>query len=288
MSLIVIAAALSGACLQANLFLPNMISTDGAHEGLDWISEEGDALIFTRVAPDFSVSSVYSAVVEGDEWAIEKTSFSTGPYDAGVAFSADHESALFTSTRQSDVTPEGNWNIWRVSAALEGHAWRFGEAEYLSEPINSDKNDCCAVFGRNGEIFFSSDRDGQWNLYRATIDGNGYVVEKMKGRINTTDGAWPSAYIGETDTLLFSSIRKSGAGGDDIYVSTRRDGEWSDARILGEPVNKSGYEDGARLFHGEFYWSSRPARASAQDAQVNSGIYHLPAACVAGDVFKLE
>jgi hypothetical protein len=47
--------------------------------------------------------------------------------------------------------------------------------------------------------------------------------------------------------LLFSSIRKSGYGGDDIYVAFREGASWTPARALPPPVNTAAYEDGARV-----------------------------------------
>ncbi len=278
----------SALCEPPETFVPGEISSDGFHEGLDWISGTGDKVIFTRVAPDFSTSEIYFAAKKAAGWRSEKLPFSNGGYDAGVVFSKDMKRLILTSTRESDVAPEGNWNIWSVSVSTEGAGWRFGEAAFLNAPVNTDKNECCAVFGKGGEIFFSSDRNGPWSLYRALPAANGYIVEKLEGRINTDDGAWPSAYIEESDTLLFSSIRKSGAGGDDIYASTRVDGRWTEARMLGGPVNKSGYEDGARVFDGTFYWSSRPVQRAAEDPMIPSDIFYMSAVCAAEGSFSLE
>jgi hypothetical protein len=277
--------ALSGGALcdaTPQRLAPDVISTSEAHEGLDWIAEDHRHLLFTRAAADFSGAEMYQAHKAEDDWVVTRVSVSTGPYDAGMTPSPGGGEALFTSTRAGDGAAEGDWNVWRVDASLSETGWQFGEPSPMPAPVNSEKSDCCAVYGRDDEVFFSSDRAGSWNLYRATPARDGYEVALLDGSLNTEDGAWPSAYFAEADALLISSIRKSGAGGDDIYLARREPGGWSAAEILGNGVNLSGYEDGGRLFWGRFYWSSRISVADAKAAGEPgaSDIFFMPASCV--------
>ena len=284
MAATIISILLATACVGETpiKFEPGIISTANAHEGLDWISENGRHLLFTRVTPDFSSARLMQAMNVDGHWSIEQIAISTGPYDAGLAISPDATEAVFTSTRAGEGIDEGDWNIWRAAVSKTSEVWEVGVPSALPAPVNSAKSDCCAVYGKDGEVFFSSDRDGSWKLYRATRDAGNYLVEPLAGQVNTKDGAWPSAYLPDEDVLIFSSIRKSGMGGDDIYYSHRQNDAWSPARLLAEPVNKDGFQDGARVFKGEFYWSSRPKRdteAPTGELQV-SDIFFMPSACV--------
>lgn len=261
-------------------FLPGIVSTTDTHEGLDWISEDGNSLLFTRALPDFSASSLMQATKMDDGWTVETVSISGNGFDAGLSIAPSSKRALFTSTRETVDGTVGNWNLWQAEAVLHGQTWKFDNPELMPEPVNTEHSECCVVYGEARDFFFASDRRGSWDIYHAVPENDGFSVSVLAGEINTDDGAWPSAYIPNAKRLVFSSIRDTGAGGDDIYVSTMVDGSWSPGTLLGAGINRSGYEDGARVFGPAFYWSSRPKSGeNAGDLSV-SNIYTMPTTCI--------
>ena len=80
-------------------------------------------------------------------------------------------------------------------------------------------------------------------------------------RLNANVNAGPSdtsPFLSpDGNALLFYSERSGGFGQADLYVSTKRDGDWQAAVNLGATVNTRGYEynpaisrDGATLYFG--------------------------------------
>lgn len=242
--------------------LPGIVSTPGANEGLDWISPDGTIVIFTRADADFTSSSVLIARQSGDGWATAPVGFSTSGYDAGFRLSPSG-GALFTSTRAAAGRPRGDWNLWLAPAADGRGAFIFAEPRLLLAPVNSSAAECCGLYGPGGEIYFSSDRSGAWDIFVATPAGDGYVVEPLAGAVNSEYGEWPSAISADGLTLYLSSIRPTGLGGDDIYVSEKREGVWSRPELLPAPVNSASYDDSGGLVGQRFYWSSRRDRTGA-------------------------
>lgn len=253
------------------------ISTDEAHESLNWISPDGDEVFFTRAEEGFLKAGLYSARRLQGEWLIEKLEISTGPFDADLTLPVIDGDAIFTSTRGSTENEAGGWDLWRTPAFHNETGWRFGSVEPLPEPINTPASECCAIYGHGDEFFFSSDREGDWNIYRATPSEQGYDISLLPGKANTDNGEWSNAILENRD-LLFSSIREGGAGGDDIYVAHFDTGKWSQGVMLEPPVNTAYYEDNARIFGEQQYWSSRQGTETG-DLKVSS-IFYMPTVCV--------
>lgn len=263
-----------------NIFLPNIVSTKSAHENIDWVSKNGAQIFFTRAAPDFSQSRLMQVRKVNDQWVVEPLSMLAGGYDASLAMAPDLMSILFTSTRAGKDILEGDWNIWHADALYKNEEWAFGDASPMPNPVNTTSNECCTVYDESGGFYFSSDRAGSWDIYHARLIDGGYEVALLPGAINTDYGEWPNAYIAETSILLFSSIRSSGLGGDDIYVSNKSGGQWTSGQILDARINKSGYEDSARIFRENFFWSSRPPSSTSPVDLNVSNIYIMPTACI--------
>ena len=279
-SALLFSAAVASVCSSSapEILLPDIISTNEAHESLNWISPQRDEIFFTRASADFSNARIYRARLKEGDWDLQLLSISSGPYDADFALMEPENAAIFTSTRPSAENEEGDWNLWRAKATRIDGRWRFDEVELLPSPINTEKSECCAVAGPSGDIYFSSDRTGNWDIYRASPGADGYRVEALYGAVNTEAGEWPNAIANNEELLLMSSIRKSGSGGDDIYASAIDGSTWSAAMLLNAPVNTPFYEDNARVFGETLYWSSRSSR-NGESSSV-SNIYYLPAACL--------
>ena len=248
------------------VFLAGVISTGEGHESLNWLSDTRLAAVFTRADDDFSTSGVFVARNLDGGWNVERLGFSTSGYDAGASFAPAMTSLLFTSTRPVHDEGEKNWNIWSVG--VEKETMSFDAPKPLPPPVNSGASECCAVFVSAGEFLFASDRNGSWDIFVAVTDGNEYRVMPLPGEVNSDFGEWPSYVNSDGNLLLFSSIRPTGVGGDDVYVSRKLGSSWAKPAILPPPVNSAEYEDNALIHDGVLYWSSRNAPAGSGDSDV--------------------
>lgn len=225
------------------LLAPNLISTSNFHESVNFYDSDEHIIYFTRSDKEFKSSTLYSSKFEnGTIWSKPETlSFSGEHYDAGFSFFFKKETAYFTSKRgpiKKGLSKE--WNIWKVHK----NKGKWGEPEVLVYPINSDSSECCFIVNEKGQALFSSNRDGSWDIYQVDISNNSFNgLKKLSAKINSNNGEWPGFINNQGNILIFSSIRKSGVGGDDLYISQKKRGTWSKPILLDTIINSTSYED---------------------------------------------
>jgi hypothetical protein len=135
------------------------------------------------------------------------------------------------------------WDLWVSSA--EGDGWT--RPRQLTA-LNSPAMDCCLTATEPAWLYFSSNRAGSWDIYRSPLLGDSVgSPEPLGDSVNTVADEWPSYADRGGRFLLYSSIRRSGAGMDDIYLSCRSGDRWVAGRMLGPEVNTARYEDSAVL-----------------------------------------
>lgn len=140
--------------------------------------------------------------------------------------------------------------------------------------VNSASRDAEPTFSRDGSTMYFNCRD------RLGRTGNDICVSRR------VDGGWSEPEIVEAVSteaymevepllspdgrrLYIMSDRPGGLGGPDIWVSDLVDGEWSEPRNLGEPIN-SPYADHCLYFTGPnwefaFWTSTRPGGFGGND-----------------------
>jgi hypothetical protein len=240
------------------------------HERPSDFSPDGRQFFFTRSERDFSASVILVTEFREDRWsAPEPARFGRSGSDSGGSFSPDGE-FYFTSRRPiASPGPADQWNLWRA----ERHADGWAAPQPLPAPVNTEKAECCIRALANGTLYFASDRAGSWDIYRAVLRNGSYEVTRLGDAVNSPYQEWPSYVDPEERLLLFSSIRPTGLGSDDIYVALREDGDWKPAQLLGYPLNSPAFDDGAILGPGQeqLFFSSR------RGLDGSSNILELPA-----------
>jgi hypothetical protein len=100
------------------------------------------------------------------------------------------------------------------------------------------------------QIYFCSDREGNFDIYRADIDGTDIIEAlsdtsaKLINKVTAlnSEGNDKCPYI-KGKTMVFTSDRPAGFGGFDLYYSIMdQDGNWSSPVNFGEKIN-SAYDD---------------------------------------------
>lgn len=152
---------------------------------------------------------------------------------------ADGEQILFTKrdgTGNNDkedifmsfVSPEGNWS----------------KPQSIAQTINSIYNEgTCSVTADGNILIYTScdapDSEGSCDLYIAYKVNGMWQRPKNMGK-NVNSRSWDSQPSLSADgrVLFFSSNRKGGFGGNDIWYSVmQNDATWSEAKNLGDVVN---------------------------------------------------
>lgn len=154
---------------------------------------------------------------------------------------ADGEQILFT---KRDGT--GNYDKEDIYTSFVSGEGTWTPPQSIAQAINSPYNEgTCSVTADGNILIYTScdapDSEGSCDLYVAYKEKEVWQRPKNMGK-NVNSRSWDSQPSLSADgrILFFSSNRKGGFGGNDIWFSIRQsDGAWSEAKNLGNVVNTS-------------------------------------------------
>jgi len=238
------------------VFEPKIVST-GLDELNSVFSPDGREFYFC-VRNFLGAVSIFQMKMEREEWSRPTLlPFASRYGDIDVTMSPDGNKILFSSRRPipGSDEPKEDYDFWMVKR--EGNTW--GEPIYLGEDINSDSHDYYPMMTNSGAIYFSSQREGPGtnNIYRSEfIDGKYAKAVKLSDAINTEHREFDPYISPDESILIFTSNRPEGFGSGDLYISFKdREGNWTEAKNMGDTVNTPGSEycpmispDGKYLF----------------------------------------
>jgi hypothetical protein len=154
----------------------------------------------------------------------------------------------------SDRTPNRGHDIFFTHAGADPFAPDSADSAIAVSPaaaINSDSHDAYPAIGPDSCLYFCSDRDGGFDIYRAALTGNpranidslrtwlsdsaAFVqIDKVASLSSEEDDKCPFI-LGAT--MVLASDRPGGAGGFDIWKSEYRNGRWSAPERLDAAIN---------------------------------------------------
>ncbi|MEM1322198.1 MAG: OmpA family protein [Bacteroidota bacterium] len=127
---------------------------------------------------------------------------------------------------------------------------QWGQSRSFGSTINTKKNEGMAKFETHGRAFYfagcmRSDTEGGCDIYRASLDhGEVTEVKRLEGHLNSTFWDSQPTITCDGQAMYFSSTRKEGLGGADLWVSYLMDnGDWSLPQNLGPAINTPGDEE---------------------------------------------
>lgn len=181
----------------------------------------------------------------------------------------------WASTRPEypNIAVDDNFDIWRldltnsenVPELLQGpdlNRLRTGQVKTLRY-VN---NETAPILTKDGDLYFWSERldgIGERDIYiaKAAADGGFQKPEPLPSPINSTgrdNGSWVSS---DGNLMLVTYGDRGGCGGNDIFLSKKVDGIWTNPKNLGCKIN-SIYDDGPAMLIPEtntlVFVSSRP------------------------------
>ncbi|WP_299218685.1 OmpA family protein [uncultured Aquimarina sp.] len=148
----------------------------------------------------------------------------------------------FTSKRGSRFGNPGKEDLYTVNLYEGG----IGEAQLLPDPLNSINNEGSSTFTGDGQMLVftrcdSPDGIGGCDLYTSSLYGETWETPRNMGvTINSLKWDSQPSVSADGSKLIFSSQRKGGYGGADLYISFKNEsGEWSVPENLGDRINTS-------------------------------------------------
>jgi hypothetical protein len=169
--------------------------------------------------------------------------------------------------------PQASSDAFGISAHSASDVSEWSEPVNLGPTVNSTANDLAAELSRDGlSLYFASNRPGGWganDLYvsqRASVE-DPWGPPTNLAMLNTPAGDAGPHLSRDGHWLFFTSQRPEGFGGNDIYVSYRRNTHdnfaWEAPVNIGPPINSAQSELGPSAWGPEFYfWRGPPTPTS--------------------------
>ena len=253
--------------LTPEVFATGIISTKAPEQCIAF-APGGRELYFVRETGN--IRKIFNMKEERTGWTSPRIVSFSGKYDdAEFSLAPDGNKLAFISKRSLDGKgkPIRFWDIWIVEKTVNG----WGDPENPGSVINTDKHEVFPSFSPDGDLYFSSDRGGEYDIYVSKYVEDRYLpAEKLGDRINTEYDEWDQAIAPDESYMIFCSIgRHDSYGGSDLYISFRgEDGSWTGAKNMGKKMNSSRgvccpsiSPDGRYLFFesskgndGDIYW----------------------------------
>jgi Outer membrane protein and related peptidoglycan-associated (lipo)proteins len=210
-------------------------------EYINILQFNGTELIFTRrmasTGGQRMEEALYVSKMEDGQWTTGEKLCLDWTYNdnMGAAFiTADGKELYFTVCGLDEQT-----GCDLFSAIKSSGSWSFPND--LGQNVNSAAWDSQPSVSADGsELFFVSRRSGNADIYVSRKDQHGRWGEPENlGDVINTEGIEMAPYIHpDGRTLYFSSNKRTGMGGFDLFISRRNDdGAWQKPENLGYPIN---------------------------------------------------
>lgn len=169
--------------------------------------------------------------------------------------SADEKTIIFTSRRKGSTGGENNKLLdgsYREDIYIANKVnGKWEEPRKISNKINTVNHEATIGLSVDGsQLLIYRDDEGDGNIYYSKLDGDKWTTPvKMGPTINTKSQETHAVFSADGNTIYFTSDRKGGYGGLDIYrVRKLPNGEWSLAQNLGPTINTK-YDDRSPFMH---------------------------------------
>jgi len=197
---------------------------------------------------------------------------------------ADGKQLFFT--RRGGTSSYDKEDIY-ISQAESTQIWTAPQS--ISTKINSSFNEgTCSVTADGNFLIFTScdspDSQGSCDLYSSEKLGGEWQAPKNMGfKINSSSWDSQPSLSADGRLLFFSSDRRGGLGGNDIWYAARKaDGSWTEAKNLGVPINTPKDEISPFLFFNNetlFFASDGHLGFGGMDiflSRVSVGVFQKP------------
>lgn len=192
-------------------------------------------------------------------------SFSIIEYQNGAVFTADK--VVFAGRKQNPWTGNSYLELYQMEKDVEGN-WLA--PELLKGDVNGRFHEGPATFSKDGNtVYFTRSNyykrkmvlneadENNLKIFKATLL-NGEWKDLEEFPFNSDDYSCGHPTLSEDGkTMYFVSDMPGGNGGTDLYVTTVKDGKWTEPVNLGSDVNTGGNEMFPYLHSdGSLYFSS--------------------------------
>ena len=194
-------------------------------EGASTLNLKGNTLYFTRCRVDKKFilgCKIYMSSRKGTSWDIATEIVVNGTVDSttlGHPSVSEDEMVLYFSANLPGGY--GARDIWMIKRDKKNGPWNLDPINVGPE-VNTSGNEMFPYIRNNGKLYFSSDYHigmGGLDIFEASPNAKTgkFKITNLKSPINSNADDFGIIYEGEAESGFFSSSRKGGKGGDDIY-----------------------------------------------------------------------
>ncbi len=175
----------------------------------------------------------YSPIISADESILIFTY--RGPKSTGGLMSGKFKADPNKGTYYEDIL---------MSRKNSDSTW--GEPQPIPN-INTKQNESALALSPDGQTLYTyrSTEQDSGDIYESHLEGDSWTVpQKIKGDVNTNYWEGSCSVTADGKYLYFSSERKGGLGGRDLYIAEKSDdGSWKNVQNLGDKINTTDDED---------------------------------------------
>ncbi|MBI5219788.1 MAG: PD40 domain-containing protein [Bacteroidia bacterium] len=175
--------------------------------------------------------------------------------DHSPVLSVDESVLIFTSKREGSTggmqTDDGQYYEDIYASKKNNNEWSAPQG--ISTNINTDSHESCMGLSADGQkLLIYKDDNGDGNIYVSDWNGKEWGIPKSLGPlVNSGYNEKHAAFSADNKYLFFTSDRKGGYGGYDIYlVKQLPNGEWSEPQNLGQNINTP-YDEYLPFMHSD-------------------------------------
>jgi WD40-like Beta Propeller Repeat len=233
------------AAVEPEMIGEGVISTSqdefGAMPDKDWT-----VMYFDRSIPAHYHYIMYLSRFENGKWSTPEVLPFSGEYrDSDPVISADGKTLYFVSDRPATGLEKNSFHAWAVERTANG--WK--NLHSLEGPVNEKGNTEFVSFAVNGNLYFTSDRNGtSFDVYRSRLVNGKYQKAENLGKA-VNDGRYTiEAFVAPDESyILLGSFALDSLGSADLYISYNSNGAWSKPVNLGPTINTSARDYSPRI-----------------------------------------
>ena len=195
-----------------------LINYSNTNEGSVTFSSDGNFMVFAKgnsYNQEYDEVSLFSTRYRNKKWSTPKILSISDPkiWDSSPALSPDGITLYFSSNRKGGF---GGLDIWVATLNKKG---KWTDVRNLGKDINTPGDEIFPFVADDGSFYFSSDGHsgfGELDIFVSKRFQNQNHVHNLGSSINSDVDDFGIFFLNPVEGF-FSSNRKGGKGGDDIY-----------------------------------------------------------------------
>ncbi len=220
----------------------NQVINTEDHEGTPFFAASSNTLYFTRcprVVQSKEYCGIWAARKRGSAWGRPVLVLSDRSSNTGhPTLTSDELTIFFSSSRNGSI---GGKDLWMAKRDRITHS--FGEPINLGNVVNTKGNEVFPFLKNDSLLYFSSDGHpgfGGLDIYYTMILGDDGFTEPVNllPPVNSSGDDFAIVFHPEDDIGFFSSNRKGGKGGDDLYSFSKRIIEFGIEGLVADNVSQ--------------------------------------------------